>query len=348
MSCGPALESGRRQKVLSSEGEATLPSSFKEDRHVAERDRAPRTARIFGTLPVCDPRPVNTDDRRYGGIATEFCDDACSRFHGPNCSDSRYVWQGGVAIMDRGPVLPPRYNRKMLSEWLHTALSQSGRSQADIARMLTTKLGRSIDRAAVNKMIKGTRKIAADELLAISGYLEAAAPTPVLEPTRDIPPGRPAYGGKVSAGYFLALDEFNQDLEHFQVPPSIPRHPGYPNLKQTAYLALGDSMNEAGIVEGMWVVAASYADWIDKIGELDNGNYVIVQRSRASGSELERTVKEVQFARRGMRLIPRSSNPVHKALFIDLDTDADPDTEEVSIIGVVLWFGSDVDPRSRK
>lgn len=170
---------------------------------------------------------------------------------------------------------------------------------------------------------------------------------PRLEP-RPVPAGHLPYGGKVSAGYFLSVDEFNQDLDYFEVPPSIPRHPTYPMLQQSAYQAIGDSMNEIGILDGMWVVAASYADWIDKIGELDNGNYVIVQRSRAGGSEIERTVKEVQFARRGMRLVPRSTNPTHKEFFIDLDTDADPDTEQVSIIGVVLWFGNDVDPRSRR
>lgn len=164
---------------------------------------------------------------------------------------------------------------------------------------------------------------------------------------RAIPSGQLAYGGPVSAGYFLSVDEFNQDLEHFAVPPSIPRHPSYPDLEQAAYPVKGDSMNEAGILDGMWAVAAKYADWVDKIGELDNGNNVIVQRARASGSEIERTVKEVQFARRGMRLIPRSNNPVHKEFFIDLDAEADTDVEEVTIIGVVLWVGRDMDPRSK-
>lgn len=237
----------------------------------------------------------------------------------------------------------------MLSTWLQEALASSGISQAEVARALTDKLGRSIDRAAVNKMASGKRKIAADELIAITQVLKVAAPadTATNEP-RPIPAGHLPYGGKVSAGYFLSVDEFNQDLEYFEVPPSVPRHPSYPMLQQSAYQAVGDSMNEVGILDGMWVVAASYADWIDKIGELDNGNFVIVQRARAGGSEIERTVKEVQFARRGMRLVPRSTNPVHKEFFIDLDVDADPDTEQVAIIGVVLWFGNDVDPRSKR
>lgn len=253
-----------------------------------------------------------------------------------------------------------RYDAYTMENWLQTALDKVGMSQAELAREMTKLLGRSIDRAAVNKIALSKRTLKADEAFAIVRLTGAELPetmTSGLPPEGydlnlgkgvPIPPGRMLFGGKVSAGYFLSVDEFNQDLENFQVPPSIPRHPGYPQLQQTAYLAVGDSMDKAGILDGMWVVAASYADWIDKIGELDNGNRVIVQRTRAGGSEIERTVKEVQFARLGMRLVPRSSNPVHKEFFIDLDVDADSDTEEVGIIGVVLWVGLDMDPRSQR
>lgn len=55
-----------------------------------------------------------------------------------------------------------------MSDWLRQALTESGYSQAEIARLLSAQLGRSIDRAAVNKMVSGKRQIAADELLAIA------------------------------------------------------------------------------------------------------------------------------------------------------------------------------------
>jgi len=55
----------------------------------------------------------------------------------------------------------------MLSQWLETALSSAGISQAEASRRLSERLGRSIDRAAVNKMVKGTRAIAGDELIAL-------------------------------------------------------------------------------------------------------------------------------------------------------------------------------------
>src|SRR5690606_25261264 len=110
----------------------------------------------------------------------------------------------------------------------------------------------------------------------------------------------------------------------------------------------GTSMDLAGILDGEWLVGASYSDYVDKIGELDNGDYVVVERTRYQGSERELTVKEVQFARLGMRLIPRSSDRRHKEFFIPLDNDADPDRESVRIIGVVLWVGRDLAPGGRE
>lgn len=47
-----------------------------------------------------------------------------------------------------------------------------------MARKLTEELRRDIDRAAVNKMVKGTRDVAADELLAIEAITEYPVPSP--------------------------------------------------------------------------------------------------------------------------------------------------------------------------
>ncbi len=56
--------------------------------------------------------------------------------------------------------------------------------QAELGRWLTERLGRSIDRAAVNKMLKtdGTaRKIAADEMMAIAEITKFPPPLPDAE-----------------------------------------------------------------------------------------------------------------------------------------------------------------------
>lgn len=145
------------------------------------------------------------------------------------------------------------------------------------------------------------------------------------------------FGGKVGAGGFLpVLEYFNQDDENRTVPQTAVRHPGYPTIPQFAWLVEGDSMTEAHILDGMWVVAGAYADYIDRVGEVENGRIVIVERTRFGGSERELTLKEVQFTRNGMRLVPRSQNPRHKEFFIPLEPTADSDTETVRILAVVF------------
>jgi SOS-response transcriptional repressor LexA len=145
------------------------------------------------------------------------------------------------------------------------------------------------------------------------------------------------FGGRVGAGGFLPVHEyFDQDDDNQIIPQTVVKHPGFPGIPQHAWLVEGTSMDQAGIYNGMWVVAASYLDYIDKVGELTNGQYVIAERTRFGGSERELTIKEVQFARAGIRLVPRSSDPRHKELFIPLDAEADNDAETVAIIAVVL------------
>ena len=70
-----------------------------------------------------------------------------------------------------------------IATWVKKALDHAGMSQAELARQLTRRLRREIDRAAVQKMTiarpkKGQkpRKVAADELLAIEEITGYPAP----------------------------------------------------------------------------------------------------------------------------------------------------------------------------
>lgn len=100
------------------------------------------------------------------------------------CSRNRYIMQAlFVAEMDSDRKNVLLYQSGMLSEWLQLSLKGARISQTELARRLTLALGRSIDRAAVNKMTKNKRKIAADELLAIEGIIGMQAPREGLELT---------------------------------------------------------------------------------------------------------------------------------------------------------------------
>ena len=72
-------------------------------------------------------------------------------------SDSRYNAHPDVANMETSACSGLRYAHRMnegaLAKWAREALKQKDISQADLAREMTRKLGRSIDRAAVNKSL---------------------------------------------------------------------------------------------------------------------------------------------------------------------------------------------------
>ncbi|TMV12600.1 adenosylcobalamin-dependent ribonucleoside-diphosphate reductase [Arenibacterium halophilum] len=78
--------------------------------------------------------------------------------------------------------------------WLATALENSGKSQAELARNLEARMERSFDRSIVNKMVLGTRTIKADEAVAIAeilGVTPFSAAAPEVITTSDSEPQVP-------------------------------------------------------------------------------------------------------------------------------------------------------------
>lgn len=143
------------------------------------------------------------------------------------------------------------------------------------------------------------------------------------------------YAGVIQAGQFLGVNEyFDQDPDI--VPDYVLADMKYGKVRQYAYRAAGDSMNEAGILDGMWIVAADASDYIDFYGDIVTGDLVVVERCRYQGSERELTVKEVHFFRDRYELRPVSSNSEHRPIIVAHDHTVDSDGVEVKIIGVVL------------
>lgn len=64
-----------------------------------------------------------------------------------------------------------------IAQWVGRA-TEKMESQAELARLLTDRLRRNIDRAAVSKMTKGERDVAADEMLAIEELTGLPVPSP--------------------------------------------------------------------------------------------------------------------------------------------------------------------------
>lgn len=157
---------------------------------------------------------------------------------------------------------------------------------------------------------------------------------------------KPIYGGKVQAGAFLAVDEyFNQDPE--SVPSYVVAVAEYNRVRQYVWRSVGDSMNQAGITDGMWIVGADAADYIDTYGDIVTEDLVVVERTRFQGAERELTVKEVHFFRDRYELRPVSSNAEHQTIVVQHNHEVDGDDVEVKIIGVVLTAYANLKNRKR-
>lgn len=228
--------------------------------------------------------------------------------------------------------------KTILQVRLQELLDKQKRKPAPFAKEIG--LGESFIRDIIRGKTKSPRAeglaVLAEALGTTSDYLqghdkdgELSGPA-LLQSNEQLP-----FAGTVQAGLFLAVDEyFNQDPE--SVPSHVRQDPSHSKARQYAWRARGDSMNQAGILDGMWVVGADASDYIDVYGDIETGDLVVVERVRFQGSERELTVKEVHFFKDRYELRPVSSNTDHQPIAVAHDHSVTSDGEEIKIIAVVL------------
>ncbi len=219
---------------------------------------------------------------------------------------------------------------------LQEKLDERGEKPAPLATRLG--LGPSFIRDIIRGKTKSPRAESlaklADALGTTTGYLMGTELASTLGPAIARSGTALPYAGTVQAGAFLNVDEyFNQDPE--AVPEFVLADPKYRKVRQYAYRARGDSMNQVNIHDGMWVVAADAADFIDVYGDIETRDLVIVERTRFQGAERELTVKQVHFFKDRYELRPCSTNAEHQVITVPHNHSAE-DGIEVKIIGVVL------------
>jgi SOS-response transcriptional repressor LexA len=213
----------------------------------------------------------------------------------------------------------------MLKSWLRDALKKTGISQAELSRKLTARLGRSIDHAAVNKMVSGKRKIAGDELMVIAELTGVKPPrfdgeVSLVEGGRIGLPLR----GKVAAGSWLEVSVIQEAGEEEILP--VPHDMRFPRATQYVLEVQGDSMN-LEFPHGTFVTCV---DFYESGIELKPGHIAHVERYRFDGQEVEVTLKAVELVGGRFLLVPRSTNPAHKPFPADGD-----DATTVVIKGIV-------------
>jgi transcriptional regulator with XRE-family HTH domain len=144
--------------------------------------------------------------------------------------------------------------------------------------------------------------------------------------------------GTLEAGVFRSIELENKEPRLSQISADL----RYPEVPQYAWEVRGDSMNLAGIDDGMYIVAATADDFREKYGPIKMGSFVIVQRLRGhKEAERELSVKEYIPLEQGIELRPRSANKAHKSYIpsvanpLGLDFGI-PAGDDIQVIGVVL------------
>lgn len=145
-----------------------------------------------------------------------------------------------VAILENDGNCWVGYTSVMLSDWLRKALQASNTKQAELARILSERLGRSIDRAAVNKMVKGSRAIQGDELLEIEKITGYDAPRGEIRGKAAIEAVLNRIDGLTPQDRTVLLDTITKDIHFNKTSPehiepdaqsesATPRHESRPS-----------------------------------------------------------------------------------------------------------------------
>lgn len=162
----------------------------------------------------------------------------------------------------------------------------------------------------------------------VDELIDGIAPTPVAMTERRIAlPIR----YEAAAGAWAAVDEFADEAPTPETAAAID-DPAFRGLPQWLERVRGDSYNlripDGALVHVVDAVALEYGP--------RSGDTVIVVRSRAEGAFRERTLKEVEVTRSGVKLWPRSHNPKWSAALDYTAGLRDAQFEEVRIEGLVI------------
>lgn len=221
--------------------------------------------------------------------------------------------------------------RQNLSKWLEAALDHADMKQAEMARQLTIALKASYDRSAVNKMVKGGRKINADELLAASKITNFPAPegfqrdehiesSDIADHAAKVAPPAPSKRGSMprplvpfmgwAAGHEGADWIIRRDVEEL-----LPRPAAIPSERAVfALKVLGDSMDPA-YRQGTTV-------YVEQFGVVRPGDTVIVVVKHGPHNEDRSAYIKTLIRRTSRKVICEQYNPRKPIEFEVSDVEA--------------------------
>lgn len=211
-------------------------------------------------------------------------------------------------------------------EWLRAGLAQPGKSQSGLARAL------NLHPSAISKILSNRRRFTSGELTATADYLGLPAPTSELRLSPQ--KGEPLpVAGRVAAGIFREVDDFDQSpTEWITLPPD----PEFPDARRMAFDVEGLSMNNLKprpILDGDRAICVDFSDIADRV-KIRTGMIVVVQRSSQGGQMLEWSLKQVEFYPDRIEFCPRSTEKKYKPIVVPHDYQADDGTS-IEIIGLL-------------
>lgn len=154
---------------------------------------------------------------------------------------------------------------------------------------------------------------------------------------------RAAYGGKVEAGTFRTVDDFEDDPE--RAPYYHPPDRDYPEAKLFYFDVVGDSMNDLKphpLPDGAKVICLDFESMGGRLPPRDD-MVVVIEQTIDGGHHRERSVKQVEIFTDRTEFHPRSTNKRHKPIVVPREGEADPlDGRMVRILAVVRQIAIDV------
>lgn len=232
----------------------------------------------------------HSDPRR----AAEKSNDGRSGFHSSDVAHIATTWKGVVANLETDDCRAKRYATFMLDVWVKSAIEFGDISQAELSRRLTAKLGRSIDRAAVNKLLNGRRALAADEMIATAEMTGYPIPIEDMAGLRKLPKLSFVSAGRLEPSRSISANE----IEGWVTASDLPAGDWF------ALTVSGDSMNRAAPHGSTILVNRSDTD-------LRDGAFYVFAVEDGDGATFKRYFSDPE------RLEPYSYTPDQPTIYLD-------------------------------
>lgn len=136
-----------------------------------------------------------------------------------------------------------------------------------------------------------------------------------------------AVNGIVQAGAWRSTEDSGAAV----LPDNVPTSTEFPAEWQCAYVVVGQSLNKTAKDGDILICVDVIASGVD----IEDGDLVIVERSRYSGQQIETTAKRIRKTISGFELWPESDRQEHQE---PIALNGAEEGEEIRVAAKVVWI----------